>query len=234
MATITLEDVTKAYGGVEAVRDATLTVGGGQFHALVGPNGSGKTTVLRLLLGLTRPDSGAVGRDDAVLGSGFQTPNFYRGLTVAENLDVFASLVGAPDGDWRETIVDELRLRREMDRRAADLSGGFARKLDLALALLKQPDVLLLDEPLGALDDVSKARLLAFLEDYRSTGATVLVSTHHLREFEPHVDRVTMMHAGEILLDSPREAIETRAEESLHEFYVRTVSEREGLGAADD
>jgi ABC-2 type transport system ATP-binding protein len=223
---IAVEDLRKEYGDVVAVADVSLSIGGG-FHCLIGPNGSGKSTLFRLLLGLTRPTSGSLSAPDGTVGVGFQRPNFYPGLTVGENLDVFAGLVGAPDGDWRETVVDELRLRRALDRPADDISGGFARKLDLALALLKRPDYLLLDEPLAALDDVSKARLLDFLADY-ADEATVLVSTHHVADFEPHLDRLTIMHEGSVLLDSPADDVDLADHDSLQSFYVDLVRAEEG------
>ena len=226
MARLVLDGVTKRYGNVVAVRNVSLTVGDGEFHCLLGPNGSGKTTIFRLLLGLTRPSSGTVRHEDAVVGCGFQTPNFYPGLTVAENLEVFGSLVGLADPEWRDTVVDGLRLGRALERRAGDLSGGFARKLDLALALLKRPDVLLLDEPLGALDDVSRVRLLEFLADYASEDHAVLVSTHQVGRFDPHLDRVTVMHDGEVILDDPPEAVRGGAA-STQEAYVDTVIARE-------
>jgi len=224
-----LDGVRKAYGDVEAVDGVSLRIGGGQFHCLIGPNGSGKTTLLRLLLGLTNPTAGTVSAPDGAVGCGFQEPNFYPGLTVRENIEVFAGLVGAPDGDWRRELVSQLRLERALDRPAADLSGGFARKLDLALALLKRPDYLLLDEPLGALDDVSKDRLLSFLDGY-ADGHTVVVSTHHVTDFEPFLDRVTVMHEGQVVVDRDRAAIDLGGAGSLQEYYVGLVLDRAGRG----
>ena len=225
---LTVESLRKEYGDVPAVDGVSLTFGGNQFHCLIGPNGSGKTTLFRLLLGLTNPTDGTVSDPNGAVGCGFQEPNFYPGLSVRENIEVFASLVGAPDTGWRETLVSELRLGRALDRRAADLSGGFARKLDLALALLKRPDYLLLDEPLGALDDVSKNRLLDFLDRYAADGHTVVVSTHHISDFEPFVDRVTVMHEGTVIFDEERSAIALHGCDTLQEYYVEMLLDREG------
>ncbi len=219
---VAIDGVRKTYGDVEAIADVTLQLGGGEFHCLLGPNGSGKTTLFRLLLGLTNPTAGSVSPPESV-GCGFQRPNFYPGLTVRENIEVFASLVGASDSEWRQRLVSELRLGRALDRSAADLSGGFARKLDLALALLKRPEYLLLDEPLGALDDISKERLLGFLDEYTDAGNTVVVSTHHAADFEPYLDRVTVMHEGRVLLDRDRDGLDLDGTGSLQEFYVQRV-----------
>ncbi|MHB9285825.1 ABC transporter ATP-binding protein [Halobacteriales archaeon Cl-PHB] len=228
---VSVDSVTKTYGDVVAVDDVSLDVDDGQFHCLLGPNGSGKTTLIRLVVGLDQPTRGSIDRRDAVIGCGFQQPSFYPDLTVSENLLVFARMLGVDDAEWRGTLTDELRLERALDRRAGDLSGGFARKLDLALAMLKRPDVLVLDEPLGALDDVSKERLLGFLGRYRDAGNTILVSTHHVTDFEPYLDRVTIMHDGDVVVDSALDALDREGHDSLQAFYVDLVLDREGVRA---
>ena len=227
--TIELDTVSKEYGPVVAVDGISLSVGGGEFHCLLGPNGSGKSTLFRLILGLTRPSGGSISVPPVVVGCGFQRPNFYPGLTVRENINVFAGVVGATDWEWNNHVVEELRLRRALDRNAGDLSGGFARKLDLALALIKKPAILLLDEPLGALDDVSAARFLEFLDEYVDRGNTVFVSTHRVTAFEPYVDRVTVVHQGEVVFDRASEEIDLDSEQSLQAYYVEQVLEREGV-----
>lgn len=223
---IELDAVRKEYGSVVAVDGVSLTVGEG-FHCLLGPNGSGKTTLFRLILGLARPSGGSISVPDEPVGFGFQRPNFYPDLTVRENVDVFARLAGSVDDEWRSELLENLRLHRALDRTASELSGGFARKLDLALALLKRPRYLLLDEPLGALDDVSKEQLLGFLDAYAGEGNAVVVSTHHVEDFEAYVDRVTVMHRGRVVLDRDREGIDIGTHDSLQEYYVEMVLDRD-------
>jgi ABC-2 type transport system ATP-binding protein len=226
---IELDGVTREYGSVTAVDDLSMRIGGGQYHCLLGPNGSGKSTLMRLILGLTQPTAGEIRIPDMVVGCGFQTPNFYPSLTVRQNISVFAGIVDATDWEWNRTVVEELRLARALDRTAGNLSGGFGRKLDLALAFIKEPDILLLDEPLGALDDVSTVRLLEFLDWYVDRGNTVFVSTHRVTEFEGSLDRVTVMHRGEIAFDRQREEIDLPDGQSLQAEYVEEVLEREGI-----
>ncbi len=227
--TVRFDGVTKRYGSVTAVADLTLAVEDG-LHCLLGPNGSGKSTLLRLAAGLTRPTAGRV-EAPAELGVGFQRPSFYPGLSVRENVQTFASLAGATDGEWLQTVVDDLRLDRALDRRAGELSEGFARKLDLALAFLRRPPVVLLDEPLGALDDLSRERFLSFVGAYADghldadadpDGRTVLVATHRLSEFRAHADRVTVLHRGELVADdlSPDD-------DALVDGYARRLLDRE-------
>jgi ABC-2 type transport system ATP-binding protein len=216
---IELRGVRKRYGNLLAVDSVDLTVTPGTFHCLVGPNGSGKTTLLRMILGLTKPSAGTVRVPAVPLGTAFQRPSHYEDLTVAENLEVFGALTGAAEA-WTETVLDRLGLDVVEDRIAGELSGGYARKLDLALALCKEPGFLLLDEPLGDLDDVTKQRLVAFLADYRDAGNGVVVSTHNLEQFADHVDRLTIVHEGRVLYDESRETFPDR---DLHEFYVERV-----------
>jgi ABC-2 type transport system ATP-binding protein len=223
VAELALDGVTKRYGDVVALSDCSLAVETEGIHCLVGPNGSGKTTAIRLLLGLERPTEGTVRRSDLDLGSGFQRPSFYPGLSVRENLDVFARLRGGVGEDWRERLVAGVGLEPAMARRGGDLSGGFARKLDLALALLGRPDVVLLDEPLGALDDVSRARLLDFLADYADGGHGVVVSTHRIDAVEPYLDRVTIIDGGSVRLD--RRGTGLPDEGTLQERYVDLLAD---------
>lgn len=226
---IVLDSVSKRYGDLLALDDVSLRIGGGQYHCLVGPNGSGKSTILRLILGLTDATSGTVSIPPVAIGCGFQQPNFYPDLSVRENLDIFGRLAGADDPDWRKHVVETLRLERALHRRAGALSGGFARKLDLALALLAQPEILLLDEPLGALDDVSTVRFLDFLQEYNERGHTILFATHRITEFEADLDRITVMHRGEILFDGGLAAIDLDDHSSVQEYYVEAILTREGI-----
>lgn len=201
MESITVREVRKEYGAVVALDDVSLSVDRGSFHLLAGPNGSGKSTLLGLLLGLETPTAGTVDVPDVSLGPGFQRPTFYPDLAVATNLDVFGALVNADDA-WREALEAELGLDRVQHREAAALSGGYAKKLDLALALLGRPEVVLLDEPLGDLDDVTRDAVVDLLGRYRDDGGTVLVSTHRLEAFGAAADAVTVLDRGEVVFDA--------------------------------
>lgn len=213
MTALRMRNVTKRYGDTVALNSVDLSVREGEVHALAGPNGSGKTTLLDIALGRVAPDSGTVERN-AEVGCAFQEPRVLDDLTVAENLSVF----GADD----RGVVEELRLDRVLDRRASALSGGFRKKLDTALALADGPGLLLMDEPLADLDDVSKRRLVELIGGYADEGNAALVSTHSLDEFEP-VDRLTVLYDGEVLLDSPTDELGV----SPHDAYLRAVERAE-------
>lgn len=212
---IRFEGVSKSYGDVVALDDVDLELRPGEIHCLAGPNGSGKTTLLDLLLGLTRPTSGTVTVPDVPLGCSFQSPTFYPGLTVTENLDVFARLSGCPDDEWRERLLGVFGLDRVAGQLAGTLSGGWQKKLDLALGFLKRPAYLLLDEPFSELDDASKRRLLDFLSEFRTADRTVLVVTHHVSRFEAILDRLTVFDGGEIRYDDA-----LGPDELAHERYL--------------
>lgn len=213
MTLLRMRDVTKRYGDTVALDSVDLSVREGEVHALAGPNGSGKTTLLDIALGRVAPDSGTVKRN-AEVGCAFQEPRLLDDLTVAENLSVF----GADDLE----VVEELRLDRVLDRRAAALSGGFRKKLDTALALADEPGLLLMDEPLADLDDVSKRRLVELVGGYADEGNAALVSTHSLEEFNP-VDRLTVLYDGDVLLDSLTDELDV----SPHDAYLRAVERAE-------
>lgn len=212
---IRFDGVSKSYGDVVALSGVDLELRPGEVHCLVGPNGSGKTTLLDLLLGLTRPTSGTVTVPDVPLGCSFQSPTFYPGLTVTENLDVFARLSGCPNGDWRERLLDVFGLDSVAGQLAGTLSGGWQKKLDLALGFLKRPAYLLLDEPFSELDDASKRRLLDFLEVFCTDDRSVLVVTHHVRRFEDIVDRLTVFDGGQVRYDGA-----VGPDENAHDRYL--------------
>ena len=201
-----VEGVTKHYDGVTALSGVSVDVEVGSFHGLVGPNGSGKTTLFHLLSGLARPTGGRVRRPPVPVGVGFQVPRFYPDLTVRENLSVFRSFAAdPPPADWTETLLEELRLDPAAHRKASDLSGGFRTKLDLALAMVKRPTFLLLDEPLTDVDDHSRRRIISFLSTYPGEDRCVVVSTHNVEAFGPAFDRVTVLVDGAVAFDGPAE-----------------------------
>lgn len=205
MSDIVFDGVVKRYDDVVALDDIDLTIETGQCHCLLGSNGSGKSTLLNLLLGLTRPTEGTIHRGDGTIGCSFQTPTFYPDLTVEENLDVFASMCPPPSPNWRAELVNILTLDQVAHRVAGDLSGGWQKKLDLALAFLKRPTFTVLDEPLDDLDDVTKRRFRAFLSQYPDDDHGLLIATHHIEDFEASLDHLTVLDHGHILYDGPTE-----------------------------
>lgn len=223
----TLESVDKHYDDVTAVSNLSLSIDPGTIHCIVGPNGSGKTTLFRLLLELTQPSAGRIERPDSTVGVGFQQPTFYREFTVLENVKVFGELADT-DPSWHVDLLEEFGLGRVRDRQAGALSGGYANKLDVVLAFLDEPAFVLLDEPLGDLDDVTRTEVVDFLAAYRNRGHAVVISTHRLDAFEDVIDRLTVLDRGAVRFDGDASELKPGVDvDSVHEFYLDLLRDGE-------
>jgi ABC-2 type transport system ATP-binding protein len=214
---VSLRALTRRFGGLTAVDGLSFDVRAGELFALVGPDGAGKTTTLRMLAGVLRPSGG-----DALVGgvSVAQSPEavkpqlaymsqrfgLYEDLTVAENLDFYADMYRVPRAE-RTGRYEELfrfsRLGEFRERLAGALSGGMKQKLSLSCALVHQPRLLLLDEPTFGVDPISRRELWLILHARVAEGVTVIVSTSYLDEAE-RCDRVALLNRGRVLaLDRP-------------------------------
>ena len=210
------EVLTKRFGTREALRGVSLEAERGELVAVIGPNGAGKTTLLSILAGLQRADEGRVSRTPKEVGWVPQQAAVYGKLTVRENLELFARLEKV--GDPRATVERMLELTGLPDRaddQVGRLSGGNRQRVNIAVGLLGQPEVLLLDEPSAALDPRQRARLWEFILALAGEGTTVLYSTHDVQEAERHANRVVVLADGELLFSgSPRELEGTVGEAS--------------------
>jgi ABC-2 type transport system ATP-binding protein len=217
---IRLEGITKRYGKVTALDELTFTAGPGEFHCLAGPNASGKTTLAKIAVGLTRPTGGRVDTPEDAIGFGFQEPQFYPDLSVEENIRVFSRATGVdPDDEWIETLESALRLDRVYRQPGSELSGGFQKKLDIAIALLSAPAYLWLDEPLSDVDDVSVQRIRSLLDSYVEAGGGVIVSTHNLEIFETVATHLTVFLDGRAAETVSLDGTDLDSEPSLWNRY---------------
>lgn len=216
-ASIQVRGLTRRFGDTVAVAGLDFEVAPGELFGLVGPDGAGKTTTLRMLAGVLRPSEGdavldgasvtddpeAVKHDLAYMSQRF---GLYTDLTVAENLAFYADLFRVPRGE-RETRLERLyafsNLGAFRDRLAGQLSGGMKQKLGLSCALIHEPRILLLDEPTFGVDPVSRRDLWRIVHEMVGSGVTAVVSTAYLDEAE-RFDRVALLHAGRLLaVDKP-------------------------------
>jgi len=215
-----LEGLTKRFGARVAVDRLTLTVAQGEAFALVGPDGAGKTTTMRLLVGIMDPDEGRaaiLGFDPRTQGDqvrehiGYMPQRFglYGDLTVMENISFYADLYQV-DRESRSRRVPELLdfsgLAPFTDRLAANLSGGMRQKLGLVCALIHRPQVLFLDEPTFGVDPVSRREFWHILYQLQKTGITIFLSTAYMDEAE-RAHRVGLMHQGGLLVADTPQAI---------------------------
>jgi ABC-2 type transport system ATP-binding protein len=206
---ITLEarDLVKRYGERVALRGVSLSAGRGELVAVIGPNGAGKTTLLSILAGIQRPDEGTITAAPKDIGWVPQQAALYGKLTVEENLMLFARLERAPDP--RATVERMLELT-DLHERAGDqvatLSGGNRQRVNIAIGLLAEPEVLLLDEPSAALDPRQRERLWEFILRLAGEGTTVVFATHHITEADRYASQLIVLADGERVFDgSPRE-----------------------------
>ncbi|TNE57947.1 MAG: ABC transporter ATP-binding protein [Bacteroidetes bacterium] len=214
--TITVNDISKSYGTVEAVKNVSFGVRPGEIFGLIGPDGAGKTTLFRVLTSLLLPDTGSaivdgldVVRDYKKLRQriGYMPGRFslYQDLTVEENLQFFANVFGTTIQENYDLIRDiYVQLEPFKDRRAGALSGGMKQKLALCCALIHKPRVLFLDEPGTGVDPVSRKEFWDMLRRLRTSDITILVSTAYMDEAEL-CDRVALIQNGSILtIDTPQ------------------------------
>lgn len=195
----------KRYGAVTAVANASFDVPAGSITGLIGPNGSGKTTTMRMLLGLTVPTSGVgliAGRRFSDLGSparvvGAVLDNDTRNgrRTAIDHLRVYCAAIGVPDAHATQ-MLDVVGLAPAARRKIKDFSLGMTQRLMLASAMLGHPSILVLDEPTNGLDPEGIQWIRHFLQDFAAKGGTVLLSSHNLREIQATVDRVVVINQG--------------------------------------
>ena len=221
--------LTRRFGATEAVRDLSFVVHGGELYGLVGPDGAGKTTTIRLLVGLLRPDGGearVTGLDvqrgslavREAIGYMPQQYSLYGDLSVGENLTFFGRLFGLTRAERAERearLLDLTRLAPFRDRRAEALSGGMYKKLALACALLHRPRVLVLDEPTNGVDPVSRRELWDLLHEFVADGMAVLLATPYMDE-AARCHRVGLLHEGRLLTEGPPDAL-------VRDFVHRTL-----------
>jgi ABC-2 type transport system ATP-binding protein len=225
-ATTALEarKLVKRYGSRAALRGVDLAAGAGELLAVIGPNGAGKTTLLSILAGIARADEGEVRLPNGDVGWVPQQAALYRRLTVEENLLLFARLEGHEDP--HASVEEMLALSDLGERRGevvARLSGGNQQRVNIAIGLLAQPVVLLLDEPSVGLDPRQRARLWEFISGLVGGGTTVIFSTHDIQEAERYGERLLVLADGEALFDgSPdglREAVRREAAEAADQDF---------------
>ncbi|MCU0574038.1 MAG: ABC transporter ATP-binding protein [Syntrophobacteraceae bacterium] len=215
---IRIENLKKSYRSVEALKGINLQVGPGELFAYLGPNGSGKTTTIRILTGLARADSGDAYLHDYHIerdtlqakrqcGLVPQTLNLDHELTVYENLDIHGRLFQM-DRRQRRQRIDELLAYVEIDDRrnspVKTLSGGLKRRVMVARALMHDPRILFLDEPTVGLDPAIRRRIWSLVKRIQQEGATIFLTTHYIEEAEFLAERVAFLHQGSIVaVDSP-------------------------------
>ncbi|MDF2925271.1 MAG: transporter [Paenibacillaceae bacterium] len=215
-----LNGLTKRFGGLTAVDHITLRIGVGQLYGILGPNGAGKSTLIRMIAGLLEPDEGSVrlsgGSSRTGSGSGLrhiglcpQELVIWEGLTVWEQLLFMAAMHNIPGAAARkrgEHLLNALGLAEKKKAIAGSLSGGMKRRLNIMLALMHDPQVVILDEPHAGLDPQSRLMVREFLKGL-SGSKTVILTTHDMEEVEKTADRAAIMDRGKVLAEDTPERL---------------------------
>ncbi len=241
MSVIDVTDLRKSYGGRAAVDGVSFTVEEGEIFGILGPNGSGKTTTVECVEGLRVPDAGRVrvtGLDPVtdheevtrVLGAQLQQSELQPRLTVREALELYASFYPRP-ADWRP-LTERLGLTEKLTTRFGKLSGGQKQRLFIALALIGNPRIVVLDELTTGLDPRARRDTWELIEDVRARGVTVLLVTHFMEEAQRLCDRIAVIDKGRVAaLDTPAGLIHRSAGATVISFTPSAPLDDTALGA---
>jgi ABC-2 type transport system ATP-binding protein len=241
---VVFDRVSRRYGDVQAVRELSMSIASGEMFGLIGPDGAGKTTTIRMICGLLRADAGSIrvlGLDpirqhrDVTTSVGYLSQRFslYTDLSVNENIAFFAEIHGMRHyAPTRDRLLEMTQLKPFGNRLAGQLSGGMKQKLALACTLIHQPRLIVLDEPTTGVDPVSRREFWKLLSEFLSQGLTIVMSTPYLDEAE-RCSRVALLHNGQLLaLDHPdrlRQALPGKLFEVIAPDHRRAVAVLKGL-----
>jgi ABC-2 type transport system ATP-binding protein len=238
---ISIQDLRKGYGDREAVRGIDLEIHRGEIFAFLGPNGAGKTTTVEIMEGFRRAGSGVVevlGHDPwhapaswrARIGIVLQDSQAEPGVTVRECLELYAGYYAAPR-DVAQTLA-LVNLTEQADQRAAALSGGQRRRLDVALALIGDPELIFLDEPTTGFDPAARRAAWEVIAGLRDLGKTVFLTTHYMEEAERLADRIAVIAAGQIVAEGTPQTLAGRQLEATQIVFSAAEGELpDALGA---
>ncbi len=211
---LTVNHLSKSFGKVQAVKNVSFNVRKGSTFAFLGTNGSGKSTVIHMMIDLLKPDTGVISiRDNVLLGVVFQSHRLDEELSIETNLMIRAKLYGMSTTNAKKNIKQLLELTNLFSirhRLYGNCSGGEKRKTDIIRALIHRPDMLILDEPTTGLDAESRKEVWTLLQRLqREQGLTIFLTTHYIEE-AAHVDYVVMMHEGEIKVEGTPDELRNR------------------------
>ena len=243
MGDISVESLTKKYGDLVALNGVSLKVGPGEIVGLIGPNGAGKTTLMKVAVGILKPTSGTIRVSDhdvvadpeaakRLVGYVPENPSLYTALTVREFLSFVGKIRGVGDGELATKITESLHtfsLVEKADALVGSLSKGMKQKVALVAATLHDPDVLILDEPLTALDPKTQAFVHGWIREQGDDGKTVLLSTHNLDIVQDYATRITIIDKGTVVatgeLESLRRLANTKGDARLDEVFLKLTEE---------
>ena len=239
MNAIKIENLTKRYKDLTAVDNLSLDIAEGELFSLLGVNGAGKTTTIKMLSCLSSPTSGdalVLGESitknpagvKALIGVSPQETAVASGLTVRENLEFICGIYAFPKEKTTQKVAQVaamLSLENVMDKKAAKLSGGYARRLSIAMALISEPRVLFLDEPTLGLDVLARSELWDIIRSLKGK-VTIILTTHYMEEAEALSDRIGIMKDGKLLICDTPDGIKAKTgADSIEKAFIQIVKE---------
>jgi len=246
MVEVSIENLTKLYGDLRALDNISLKIGSDQVFGLLGPNGAGKSTLLKTLVGILKPTSGTVRVKDydivknpemakRIIGYLPENPSLYTGLTTQEFLEFVGKIRGVEDKRLSQEISDSLKsfsLDEKRNSLVGSLSKGMKQKVAIIATSLHNPEVLVLDEPLTALDPKTRVSVKDWIGSQTRKGVTTILSTHELDVAEGHADTIAIIDKGRIIavgsIDSLRKMANAETGARLEEIFLRLTAESEG------
>ena len=233
MEIIKINNVSKNYKNIKALNNISLSINEGELYGLLGVNGAGKTTLLKILSGLTNQTNGDFIVDGftnnnmdeikRIIDISPQESAVAKNLTVLENLKFFQDLYNQKDDNYLKEIINDLGLNEVINQRAKTLSGGYQRRLSIALGLISKPKILLLDEPTLGLDVIARRELWKIVNKFKGK-ITIILTSHYLEEIEALCDRVAILSKGNLLIEGTIDEIKEKTNESsFEEAFVKIV-----------
>ena len=243
---IAIRDVHKTYpGGKHALKNFSLEVETGEIFGFLGPNGAGKTTTIKILLGLIKPTSGTVevlGQDPtkpaARLRLGYlpEVANYYAFMTPRELLTFYGTVCGMPAKlrrERRELLLEQVGIADVADKQLKQFSKGMLQRVGIAQALLHDPDLLILDEPMTGLDPLARLQMRDMILALKQQGKTIFFSSHELSEAEVICDRVGVLKDGELCQCCPTRDMVGDGEANLERIFLRIIAAADPVTAAE-
>ncbi len=238
---IQIKDLFKRFGDVTAVDGLSLNIEEGEIFGLLGPNGAGKSTTINILSGILQPTSGSAfvagyditedpGSVKRLIGVCPQHSAYYKYLTGRENIKLFGDLHGMPKALIEERsahLIEKIGLVEAADRKSSSYSGGMVRRINLAMALINDPEIAFLDEPTVGMDPQSRRATWDFIEEFRRSGKTVILTTHYIEEAEELTDRVGIIDRGMLIaLDTPQALMDVNGGDNLEDVFIGLTGRR--------
>lgn len=230
---IQIENVSKQYKKQQVLRNISCEIREGEIFGLLGPSGAGKTTLIRLIMGMEAPNEGNIYiRGNKVpdrkviekIGYTAQADALYTDLTAEENMKFYCELYKVPKKQWKERIYQSLEvvnLQDETKKIVSQYSGGMKRRLSLAISLIHHPEILVLDEPTVGMDPVLRKQIWEELQHLKQSGVTIIITTHVMDEAQ-HCDRLAMIRDGQcISVGEPADLIKEHECDSLEEVFLK-------------